>query len=261
MPYSDNLYSADDSDTESFSDELSPTDGYFMQRDHPQGVMVPDPSLEPMPGMAESKAQEAGEEAEAVARSHTVRPPVSPIIATSTSSQPYTPAASSAAYTPSSPTSYVPLSPASSHRRHDDFYSETTSLLHPAPPPTYSAATSSTTSQTSRQFSRNYRTVSNEQLEEGLVQNQEPESMGGPASLSDRHPVWMTRVKKYRTWDFVRNALLILLVLGIGAGFLITAMRAGQSVSSFFCIASVTVLFSSTTLSSWEESAYVSLGS
>lgn len=252
-PYSDNLYSADDSDAESFSDELSPTDGYFMNREHPQDVMVPDPSLES--STAESKAQEAREEAQAVVRSRTVQSSVTPTISTSTSSQAYTPAASSAAYTPSSPTSYAPLSPTSSHRRHDELYSETTSLLHGAPPPAYSAAASSTTSQHSRQFSRNYSTISNEQLEEGLAQHHEPESMGEPVDFNDRLPLWMTQIKKYRTRDFLKNALLVLLVLSIGTGFLITAVKSGQSVSSLFCIASVTLLLIKN-YTFFDESAY-----
>src|SRR4051812_5721699 len=47
LPYSDNLYSAnDESDAESFSDELSPADGYFNRRDMPTNELVPDPSQE-----------------------------------------------------------------------------------------------------------------------------------------------------------------------------------------------------------------------
>ena len=62
MPTQSGLYedSDNDSQTDSLSDELSPTDGYFNQRPgHPQDVLVPDPSQ----GIGEnSKAREAQEE-------------------------------------------------------------------------------------------------------------------------------------------------------------------------------------------------------
>ncbi|KAH8661616.1 hypothetical protein BGZ60DRAFT_380915 [Tricladium varicosporioides] len=46
MPLSDNLYSAEDSDAESFSDELSPSDGYFNSGDASPRGMVQDPTFD-----------------------------------------------------------------------------------------------------------------------------------------------------------------------------------------------------------------------
>ena len=57
MPYADNLYSADESDAESFSNELSPTDGYFSNREQSRNVVVLDPSLEGQASTAGSKAR------------------------------------------------------------------------------------------------------------------------------------------------------------------------------------------------------------
>ena len=71
MPYTDNLYSADDSDVESFSNELSPTDGYFSNSRPSSGCDGPDPSLETGPSTAELKAQEVREEATASSASST----------------------------------------------------------------------------------------------------------------------------------------------------------------------------------------------
>ncbi|EPE27847.1 hypothetical protein GLAREA_04638 [Glarea lozoyensis ATCC 20868] len=46
MPVSDNLYSADDSDGESFSEELTPTNGYFHRGEMAPRAMLHDPQLQ-----------------------------------------------------------------------------------------------------------------------------------------------------------------------------------------------------------------------
>jgi hypothetical protein len=236
MPYADNLYSADDSDVESFSNELSPTDGYFASRDHPQDVMVPDPSLGTGPSMAESKAREAGEEAIASPENLAAGTSASPGVSASSPFRVAAPAPSTI-YSPSTHTAYTPHSPASSHRREDDLYSETSPLLHTvAPPPAYSAATSQPTLQ---HFNRNYSTISAHQPESGL---HEPESMGGPHDFNERYPLWVKQAKKMSRWRIFRNVLLVALVLGLAVGFIITAVKSGESVSSYFCIASVSLL-------------------
>jgi hypothetical protein len=236
MPYADNLYSADDSDVESFSNELSPTDGYFANRDHPQDVLVPDPSLETGPNTAESKAREAREVAAASSENHTASRSASPEVPASSLLHVAAPA-SFTIYSPSSTTAYTPRSPTSSHRREDDLYSETSPLLHTtAPPPAYSAATSQPALQ---HFNRNYTTISAHQLESGL---REPESMGGPHDFNERSPLWMKQVKKLPRWRIFRSVLLVTLVLGLAIGFIVAAVKSGEPVSSYFCIASVSLL-------------------
>lgn len=236
MPYADNLYSADDSDVESFSNELSPTDGYFSNRDHPQDVMVPDPSLETGPNTAESKAREAREESATSSENHPTSRSASPEVPASSLLRVAAPA-SPTIFNPSSPTAYTPRSPTSSHRREDDLYSESSPLLHTAaPPPAYSAATSQPTLQ---HFNRNYSTISAHQLESGL---HEPESMGGRHDFNERSPLWVKQVKKLPHWRIFRNVLLVALVLGLAVGFIVAAAKSGESVSSYFCIASVSLL-------------------
>jgi hypothetical protein len=46
MPPSDNLYSVDDSDGESFTEELAPTDGYFRRGEMSPNAMVHDPQVQ-----------------------------------------------------------------------------------------------------------------------------------------------------------------------------------------------------------------------
>ncbi|KAI9749881.1 MAG: hypothetical protein M4579_006701 [Chaenotheca gracillima] len=58
-----------ESDNESLSDHLSPSDGYFTQRDHPQDMMVPDPSLEESQRQS-NKASMAREQTEQGRTSH-----------------------------------------------------------------------------------------------------------------------------------------------------------------------------------------------
>jgi hypothetical protein len=227
MPYADNLYSADDSDVESFSDELSPTDGYFSSRDHPQDEMVPDPSLETATDTAQSKTHEARAEAAANSESHTTSRPASPMVSASSPLR-VSAAASSTIYNSSSPTAYTPHSPRSPHRRQDDLYSETSPLLHPiAPPPAYSAAIL-------QDFNRNYSSAPPHQLEEGI---REPESMGRPNDFNERSPLWVRQVKKLPPWRLLlKNILLIALVLFLAVGILIAAFQSSAFVSLCFCI-------------------------
>jgi hypothetical protein len=235
MPYADNLYSADDSDVESFSNELSPTDGYFSNRNHPQDVMVPDPSIETGPNTADAKAREAREEAAASSENQAASRRASSELPASSPLRVAAPTSSN--HSPSSPTAYTPRSPTSSHSRQDDLYSETSPLLHStAPPPAYSTATSQPELQ---HFNTNYSTISARQLESGT---RGPESMGGPHDFNERSPLWVKQVKRLPRWRLFRNILLVTLVLGLAVGFIIAAVRSGESVSSYFCIASGSLL-------------------
>jgi hypothetical protein len=235
MPYADNLYSTGDSDVESFSNELSPSDGYFSNRDHPQDVMVPDPSLETGPNTADVKAREVREEAAASSENLAASRPASSELPASSPLRVAAPTSSN--YSLSSPTAYIPRSPTSPHRHQDDLYSETLPLLHSTPPPpAYSAATSQPELQ---HFHTNYSTISARQLESGT---REPESMGDPHDFNERSPLWVKQVKRLHRWRLFRNILLVALVLGLAVGFIIAAVKSGESVSSYFCIASVSLL-------------------
>lgn len=244
MPYADNLYSADDSDIESFSDELSPTDGYFTGPS-PSNAMVPDPSLE-QTSSAESKAQEARAEAESNPENHSSPtplqtqspfPPLNHFQPSASASYSGYPAVTAA----SSNSSTSPTTPVSPFRRVPDtqprhnFYSEDSPLLRPfAPPPTYSAATSaSQSSHPSQSFGRNYNTISEGDLEHGQIQTRMPESMGGPVDSNERQPLWSrdrdsgSRLPRARRW------LIILLALGLAAVALVTSFIPGSSVSVY----------------------------
>lgn len=220
MPHSDNLHSADDSDTESFSDELSPTDGYFSNRAHPQDVMVPDPTV----GGCNAKAQEATAETQANSQSHFPNSHVRPL--SPTSSLPVPSGADSSTYTPASPSTYTPRTLASPFPRQEDLYSEASPLLHPsAPPPAYSAATLHSGDQ---HINRNYSTIFAQQLEEG---NREPESMGQPNEYNERTPLWMRRTRRLPEWLSLKRSILVILVLGLAMGFIAIAAKSGKSVS------------------------------
>jgi hypothetical protein len=127
----DNLYSADDSDAESFSNELSPTDGYFTNRDHRQNVMVPDPSLENQ----SLKAQEAREESRFHSHNQVVNDTISPDLVTSSPPLRTSGHDRSATDTSASATTHTPHSPSSPYIRQDDLYTGTYPLLHSVAPP------------------------------------------------------------------------------------------------------------------------------
>jgi len=169
MPYSDDLYSAnDESDTESFSDELSPTDGYFNPRGMPTNELVPDPSLPSDSKAAEDKVLiprgEARQNSEMGARA-TDSPTLSQLYPSHTDTS-----AAASNNTPSSPVSNAASSPVLA-RRLNSVYSERTPLMN-APPPAYSASPPSPISVIAPD-DRNYSTFTPRQLEQGQPPLQE----------------------------------------------------------------------------------------
>lgn len=231
MPFADDLYSADDSDVESFSEELSPTDGYFSPRNLPHNVMVLDPSLQE--GAVESKAREAQRESEASQAGHFAGSDV--VSQTISTSEPFR--YSSTAYSPTSTSSNAFHPQLSPPFRRDESYTEASSLLHPAPPPAYSAATSQPTSSLSRGFHPDYRTISTRHLEEGEVYRHEPESMGNPVAVEEQPPpAWMIRIKKLQSRSILKKILLVFLVSALGIGFLVTGIKNNQSVSNLHAL-------------------------
>ena len=214
MPRSDNLYSAD-SDTESFTNELSPTDGYFT-RGMPADVLVPDPTpdldrkttedkvLIPGPGRGLGRA--APSNASASARntrsagslaqlypSHAThaspRPADDTPLPTPTTmydtSAPISPLRST---TPFSPRLNTPSSPRSPRQSITTHSSEHTPLMG-APPPAYSASPIDNTRQP-LQHNRSYHTFE-QNLPEQHSQTQRPESMGRPGyAHEERIPLY-----------------------------------------------------------------------
>ena len=208
-PYpSDNLYSGDDdavaSDTESFSDELSPTDGYFhrpeMSGDTRQ--LVPDPTIdygrpedktliEPpgaQPGASRLHPSSPPRDSP-IAHSHHVLPSTSPGLAT-----------------------HVPASPASTRWRHSSF-SEQEPLMY-QPPPAYSEAPPPSHCP-SQGIAPSYNTFP--QAQGSTFPVREPQSMGGPVDeppsedspLIARRKKLLPRRKKIRALLFAGVVLTV----------------------------------------------------
>ena len=170
----------EDSDDESLTNELSPTDGYFNRRPaHPQQVLVPDPSQDTAEA---NKAREAQQESSQT--SATPRRPSRHSAASSTSPRPR-------------------LSP----DFEDDTYTERSGLLSSAPPayspgpatnryqpPTFQTPTSSTDSENRN---RGYNTMGRQAI---FLQSGEPEDLGGqpPRGYGDPHQGnWKERAQRF----------------------------------------------------------------
>lgn len=180
-PRSDNLYSAEDSeasDHESFSEELSPSDGYFNRGNVPNNL-VQDPSIS-----KDDKAEDKTLIPPSSVRSRTggsSRTSLHSILPRSLPSHNYASHRSDNASSRGSHTrsgsSYTPTSPVSS-RRVDEMFSERSALIH-GPPPAYSP--SPDVPQSPRDIEgRSYSTFPEHHLERGFLPSREPESMGGP---------------------------------------------------------------------------------
>jgi hypothetical protein len=234
MPYADNLYSAD-SDDESFSDELSPTDGYFSQREHPQDIMVPNPAPESN-SSSDSKSQEASRDFELSSERHSSYGRASPPLTTSQPTPPFSPIPS--VNTPSATSQAV--SPRAGPGNQGT-YNESSSLLnHFAPPPTYSVAISQPQATPNQ---REYSTFSPVQLEEGRFPTpREPESMGGPPepfAPDERTPLWKTPVGRAFRRRLLKKTLGHLVVVVVIVCLITAMIRArGNWVSTVFLQAS-----------------------
>ncbi|KAH7382903.1 hypothetical protein BKA64DRAFT_683500 [Cadophora sp. MPI-SDFR-AT-0126] len=179
---SDNLYSANDEeddnqfDRQSFSDELSPSDGYFNRGSGmPSNTMVADPSLDrkervedktliPTPNVQQRAGQSS-------------RTSMHPLLSRSPPSQSYA-SQQASSQSPPTPTSNTPVSPVSPHR-NEEMFSENSALLN-GPPPAYTPSPVSPTT-TSEPVERSYSTFPEHRLESGIPPAREPESMGAPA--------------------------------------------------------------------------------
>lgn len=206
----------EDSDDESWTDELSPTDGYFAQRpSHPQDVLVPDA----LQNSADAnKASEAREERE-------------------------TSAASEASATLRRESQATPHSASSRRRLDPDFEDETTTevtQLVPSAPPAYSVATAG------RHY--NYPPESNTRGRAGTTPNRGYYTMGrSPIFLPDGHPTdfgetpllsdidheipaWKRRARSClpRSWRSCAIFTVIFVALLIGVGFIASVLSSIQ---------------------------------
>jgi hypothetical protein len=229
MTTSDNLYSAEESDGESFSEELSPSDGYFNRGergDRRPDVMVPDPSMDDK--KVEDKTLIPTPHPQA-STGGTSRSSLYPMLQTP-SSQPYASPPSSENNS-SSPTGYTPASRMSS-RRHPSF-SEHTPLMN-IPPPAYSESPVPSSSGNASQpqtphsptHSRNdstYSTFPEHILERGFQPLHEPESMGGPPDADERTPLSSDKPIPSRRRLIIKKLIFISLVFAI-IGSLATAI-------------------------------------
>jgi hypothetical protein len=274
-PYSDNLYSADEpedddhsnaidtdadagaagagaeaeADAQSFSQELSPSDGYFNRReDIPSNVYIPDPSLDRkdldtedkvlIPGQTPGGARHRATRSGVASTSGEVSEPqssnnFSPVSPQAHPSIPYASPPSTSADTPSSPpstarspTSYIrsPSAPLSSHQDYHTL-SERTPLMVGPPPPAYSP---SPASPQFPQSPRQYNTFPHPE------HDPEPENMGRPSQEYDEIDPLSERpdpVKRRRSpRELVRKLLFGVLLFVIFMSVLTTVMNFAASI-------------------------------
>lgn len=253
---SDNLYSADDeTDADSFSEELTPADGYFERRQMPSEPI----NLPPPPEEEESKGKAKASEAWQEALDNTKYLPTdSRLLArpATSSRTTYSPSPSgqslfSASARGPSPGSSPPLGQDTQPRHNSNMY-----LVNTDPPPAYTPATT-TNSPTSLSSPTQHQapsiahsdSPSPRQVEEGLLPLlQEPQSMGAPeGGPNERTPLWNNtlrsnnRIKNNSRRAFIRRFLLLALFAVLISGFINAMYNLGKHVSNehflYICLA------------------------
>jgi hypothetical protein len=231
MPYSDDLYSANDelpSDSESFSNELSPTDGFFHGSQAPNR-MVADPSLDRKDRAEEDKVliprSETRNESGSTSRSAT-----SPTLGSLFPSQNRASSQSNNLPAPPSTSSNTHSSPPSRRRTESNIFSEPShSTQGPqGPPPAYTPS-SPTTSAPSTHI-RTYNTFEPSRIEQTVTP--EPQSMGRPAEDPDENtPLSEFAFRKpSRRRNFLKKVLFFALVVAVALGIMSTLVNWSQSV-------------------------------
>lgn len=230
MPPSDNLYTAEDSDGRSFSDELTPTDGYFNGGNRPS-QMVQDPSIdtkpEPKTLIAPPQSSRTGETSRSSlhpslphspSSPHYAAPPPTPQLQINASS-------SRVPYNPPSPSAPSPT---------DSMFSESNPLAN-GPPPAYSPSPAPP-ELLQDPVGRRYNTIPEE--EQGFLRPREPQSMGGPVEgLDERTPLSGSRQSPFprvskKARSALKKALLILLVF-VGAFTILMRFVVNRSTVSY----------------------------
>ena len=271
MVFSDNLYSAADSDadtdtdgdTESFTDELSPTDGYFNANSVPN-TLVADPTRDLDRKTTEDKVlipgpRSSGRDAGA-SRSTTSQPstleqlypsnvtthassqvsdytPLPTPTTTFNSSTPISPLRNT---TPFSPRSNNPSSPRSSHQSSNTQPAQISSM---GAPPAYSPSATSSSPLVSQQTT--YNTFESSRPEQGFPPVQ-PESIGRPPIVRDeRIPLFKPPPKRsflptylHITRETVRKFLYAALVLTVVLTIMASTLNATILVCDLLLITS-----------------------
>lgn len=241
MPFSDDLYSGDVEypdvdypDVDSFSDELSPADGYF-ERAVPSGGMVPDPSQVSDDKTVEDKVLITRPEPRTAAGSSS-RPTNSPTL------EQLHPTHNNASAA-TSPTVGSPVAPSSFNRIHPDVLI----MGAIAPPPAYSASPPPTSSHApsspqSPQEHRSYNTFHQphleHRLEQGFLPTRHPENMGRPeGEPNEEVPLVSIRVeRKSRRRTVLRKLLFAALVLAVMTSVLTAALHWDNSVRRSYTV-------------------------
>lgn len=245
------MYSVgDDSDGESYADQLSPSDGYFASSSSSHvvpivpNILVPDPTLQQTSeSAAESKAREAKEE---TLSSNTQRSesynynhyhPTGPGSSRGTGRLEQRAASSTnphqRQHDSTSTHTYSPSSRSRTIFRSYRLRGRTPSVYSDAPP-AYSPLPTSLLSSTNQQSgqSRNYSTFSSTMGVTDIVENErllgrDPESMGQPEDVEFSHPPhWTRRVRRrLPTWLSCRTIVLGLVVLIVSIGLLASTLH------------------------------------
>ena len=238
MPVSDNLYSANDSDGESFSEELSPSDGYFRRGEMAPSALVQDPQIEddkkPEPKMLIPVPNARGTPRPSTAANH---PALSQIQASRSHAPPQE---HGVATSPAFPPQMGIVSSRESRREALD------QAAINGPPPAY---TPNPTTSSSRylpddapsahtpetQSPRRYSTFSEQpQLERGFFQPlREPESMGGVAEgdADEETPLTGEESRKPRRVRALKHVIIFGVLIAVLVGWFIISFHARTNVS------------------------------
>ncbi|KAI0385313.1 hypothetical protein F5Y04DRAFT_245525 [Hypomontagnella monticulosa] len=251
MPYSDNMYSmGDDSDGESYADQLSPSDGYFASSSSSHAVpnvpnvLVPDPTLQQTSELdaESSKAREA--EAERLSsnttRSENYHNRHNPVrsgnyqepshveqhgtSSTTLSRQQYNPTFAHT-HSPSSASS-TPLRSYPTRGRTPSVYSDAPPAYSPSPTTPFSPTNLPSQSRTYNTFTTTT-TMGVAEIENERLLGRGPESIGQPGDEEiGGTPHWSRRVRRrLPTWLSWKMIVIGVLVLIVSIGFLASSFR------------------------------------
>ncbi|KAF4625322.1 hypothetical protein G7Y89_g12844 [Cudoniella acicularis] len=231
MPSSDNLYSAEDSDGESFSNELSPTDGYFNGTNRTPQRMVQDPTFDDDKKPEAKTLIPTPTASSQASTGRTSRTSNYPALSQIISSGNYASHPSSEGG-PSSPMTRSSI-PHTSSRRTDRIFSENTPLMNDAPPAYTPSPPTSSSSQESQE-SNTYSTFPENHLENGFLPRREPESMGGPVDRpiegpSERTPLSNNRRRSSPYRKLIKKLLFIAIVFSASIAMVTAVFHAKGS--------------------------------
>ncbi len=239
MPFSDNLnYPNDDLDAESFSDELSPSNGYFNDGGLSAANLIQDPSVDDKlePKTLISPPQHSSTGGTSRSSLHSSLPLSSSV------SHNYAAPQSSSSNTPIGPSSLYGPPPPRTSRRPQNILSEHTPLMLNGPPPAYSPSPISPALPEDAN-GRRYSIFPEQHLERGLPPQSQPQSMGRPQDIAtegapligDTNPAQNSPYRKIlrNTRRYLKNILLFLLLLATVLAIMKSFLRGKSSVSYY----------------------------